>query len=183
MNSLSKKEIDPEIYSSEEISPGQWWWVQDETDEDRWLGCILRLGSNYVEIAAASNSKFHIRVHLDQAPDILKERVCDAEKVIEERIAEGQNKVRLLLKEAQQITSSAVGPEENNSEQALTAVNSDINLNDFKQSLIQIKNDSLPSIFENVKKEMDSLSNWMTASLIPQRNLLEKERKKKHSKN
>src|SRR3954469_2567241 len=74
---------------------GKWYWVKaDDGDEERWLACVVRIGSNYIKLESPlDNSR---RVHVDEFWDVcVYEPNHDA--VIGERVAHFQGHVRNLM--------------------------------------------------------------------------------------
>lgn len=151
---------------------GDWFWVPGRDDE-RWLGCVTHVGTNYVCLKGPSskysNSRQTARIHFD---DILTiEPEPDAEAVIQARIAEHQGEVQRLLRQARDLTARLaiqIGPPSAASEtQALALRGEGVDIEEYKGALIKAKEETLPEIFRAVKSHNEMAAAWMGAGLIP----------------
>ena len=168
--------VDNETRRTENEAPpvelGQWYWV--EFKDDRLLGCVTHLGSNYAEIDPVGNyssvriseAEFDARCTLEPNPD----------EFIQGRIAHHQHCVDGLLDKVKQLTASLgisrMALDEGqakaeNATQALVAVHGTKNVQEHKEALIKAKKETLPELFKKVEKEHEKMATWMKATLKP----------------
>lgn len=156
------------------IEVGQWYYVDTEGDKD-WLGCVVDIGSNYVEIENPWGSD--VRVHLK---DFEKEcrRELNPEEVIKGKVAHYQDVVREKLAEIKAITSRlGLTPKKalaftEDSGTALAVLSGTDNVKSYKSELIRAKEKELPALFEEVKKASEALSTWMSAQILPMKGMM-----------
>ena len=43
------------IAATDTIEVGRWYWVKESGEDDRWLACVTRLGSNYARVTGAGS--------------------------------------------------------------------------------------------------------------------------------
>lgn len=167
---------------------GQWFWVKEKCRWDdyptgmkkgqryRWLGCIMHVGTNYVEIESppdSDNSSNSIRVHFDETAKILTAEP-DASTVIKNHAAASQAKVTVLLEEVraltarlglQPVTNALPSPTESGN--ALVTMSNKIDVKLYEVALTKAKEEELPALFEAIKAESKELRRWMTAESLP----------------
>lgn len=189
--------IAPERVSSipndtSEVELGQWFWVKSrrynsetKVQEDfEWLGCVMQIGSNFVEVSLPENSYSGRteRVHFDQFWERLRFEP-EADAVIQKNIAHYRQKTAGLLEEVKSLTarlgispqaalahrSSAPGAENAN---ALTVVTSTPDLEGYKNELILAKKETLPGLFNAMDESNRELARWMTAPSMPMKALI-----------
>lgn len=164
--------------SGTEVAVGQWYWVKRDTSEGdkRWLGCVTRVGSNYVKLkgpADSETSEYTTRVHFDDFWGEC-ELVPDPDPIIDGKIAMHRDEAGRLMLEVQRLTAQlgvspkksipgADGPSET---QALSLRSSEP-VKQYKKDLVKAKEKTLPDLFEKIGKESSAMGAWMKAKLIP----------------
>lgn len=175
---ISKKEKPTitKIPTSDEVSLGQWYWYihkdTETTKQEKWLGCITEIGSNYVEIRSpGSRSYYRERVHFDKFYETLIFEP-NAAKVIQENIDLNKSKVNYYLEEIKRITA-ALGvsekqllPEEKASSTDLVIMSGTDNIKKYKKDLIKAKDTTLPNLFKLIENHSNELADWMTAETL-----------------
>jgi len=156
-----KSDDDPEI--------GKWYWVTDEED-DRWLGCVTHVGSNYVKIVSTGGG--HIRIHFDDFWGCC-EYVPDALVIIRKnadtcraRIGELTEELQLLTSRLGVAPSLAIG--EGSDTEALS-VRTGEPMPEYRESLVKAKDDKIPGLFKEIEKTAESMEEWLKAESIPLR--------------
>lgn len=152
------------------IEVGQWYWHGEK------LGCIVHIGSNYVELSFPT--RYHSdteRVHLNEFDKLILEN--NPNQIIQDKVDFYKNKVENNLKEIKMITarlgvSTRVGiinrhdaPQA--SSRALSSVSQNQDPNKYKNDLIQAKEKELPALFREMKENNELLSVWLCAESIP----------------
>lgn len=174
----------------QEYAVGQWYWVKDvrrswsETTEEEtttpfeWLGCVMHVGSNYLEINGPwlGNSRYSRRVHFDECWDAIRIE-ANADAAIQERIEQYQNEAAQHMREIQAITArlgvskqaALPGQPAQGSESggALMVMSAQHDVKAYERALILAKDQQLPDLFAAVKKANERLVGWMTAKSLP----------------
>jgi len=169
---------------------GRWYWVgntkKKKKKDDRWLGCVTHVGSNYVELEGPDtrSSSHSTRVHADEFWDHC-EHVPNPERVLGERVAHHQMTVKALMREIHDVTARLAiqtGPElggmgvlpetAQSSETRALALRpknekGEQDLGKYKKALVLAQKKTLPDLFEEIREHNDSLSVWLSASIIP----------------
>lgn len=172
------------------IQIGQFYWVKTDkvTADDyeygesvdngfgpEWLGCVMSIGTNYVEMSSPkfSSSYSHDRVHFDKCEERLR-REMHPEAYIQARIDHYQSYVNILLGHIQEETRKlGFVPQtegithHSEGENALVVVSSQVDTSAYKKALITAKEETLPDLFKAVEKGHKKLAAWMTASMLP----------------
>lgn len=151
-----------------ELEVGQWYWVQQSDDKKPWLGCIVHVGSNYVQLEGV---QYTTRVHFD-AFDKCCTPEPDPDTYIDSRIKHYQDKVNRLMGRVKELTARlgvAPSPEltAGSETKALALVNSNTNMDEYKTALVKAKEDQLPDLFDKIGRANKAMANWMTAKIIP----------------
>lgn len=167
------------------IEVGQWYWVastdqEADSTKSAWLGCVTRIGSNYVKLEGPANkyvnSTFSERIHLDEF-----EKRCtpeaDPESYLRGKVEAHQRRVNELLNDIKQLTAKlGISPlaltasstlDAAASAQALTVVHGTQDVKQYKADLVKAKEKTLPELFKQVEHEHEMMAHWMKASLIP----------------
>ena len=159
----------------------------DEGEEDveapprkrkpRWLGCVLHVGSNYVELHEANGA--YERVHIN---DFYRPGVCTFEphalEIIAVQIGRHETTVAGLLGEIEEITKRlalSMGPKRldaGNETQALVLASGGQSVEDYKTALVKAKEVTLPELFKKVKAEHERMAELMKARLLPHKSQL-----------
>lgn len=152
---------------------GRWFWVRNEERSgmpERWLACVMHVGSNYAELHAPGGS--YERIHEDEFYDRC-EPEPDAKGVIARNVAEHEAKVRALMAEVKAITARLGVPLGHAlpaaGEARALAVRGagGADMGAYKTALALAKDKALPDLFENIRRENESLKKWLTAELLP----------------
>lgn len=162
------------VENIDDIQIGQWYWVK--RDNNDWLGCVMRIGSNYVKIHSPQQDRscHTIRVHFDEFFEVLKYEP-DASKIIESKTRHYQGKVKQLLDEVKNITGklgmsplTAIDDKLANKEtNALAVLSGQGNIKEYENSLIHAKDKLLPELFEAIKHNNIKVAKWMGAASLP----------------
>lgn len=165
---------------------GKWYWVKSEDHEGkprRWFGCVVHIGSNYVELRGP-NTRVSTNVARVHASDFWQEceHVPDPDDVISAKIAHHQEQVKFLMNEVRDVTAKLAiqaGPELSgggmlaesgqSSETRALALRSgpEQDLGKYKKALVLAQKKTLPDLFKEIKEHNDQLGVWLSASIIP----------------
>jgi hypothetical protein len=153
---------------------GDWFWVRDTwgAEKRRWLGCVVKTGSNYVGIESPRNDgSYHtIRVHIDNIDKLEPEPNADA--YIASQIAAYQGEIRTLMQEVKDtyaqlgVTNPAITDQQQTST-ALATLNKQVDVKQYEVALVTAKDVTLPALFDRIKKANTNLAAWMTAPTLP----------------
>lgn len=171
---------------------GKWYWVkerdadehpdedesEDEEGEDdeeeeppkRWLGCVTHLGSNYVALTGTKGG--YTRVHFDVFFTHCTYEP-NAEAIVKGEIAKCQQEVMRLMQEARAVTArlcvapSLSLPGTTDAQSTALALSESVSAKEYEDALVLAKDTTLPEIFDRIRKENETLAQWMTAELIP----------------
>ncbi|QIV65755.1 hypothetical protein Cp1R7AA1_066 [Mesorhizobium phage Cp1R7A-A1] len=180
-------------YGADAAEIGQWYWVKHTvrwdgeytyTDDEghsskhkkgdvlEWFGCVMEIGSNYVEIQAPRDrqgSYSSVRIHFDEFEEMLRHEP-DPNKVIAGKISTYQARVSALLGEVKEVTQRlGVVPTERIEDKtgeatnALVAVTSQVDTKAYKNALIEAKDKTLPDLFKEIETANSNLARWMMA--------------------
>jgi hypothetical protein len=158
----------------EDPAVGRWFWIQYKDEEEPWLGCVTRLGSNYAKLEYPSEYSRSDRIHFDNFHKMAK-REFNAEAVIADRVEKNRRQVGLLMGKVQDITNrlalnAAPGLTDGGETKALARISGDQRpISEYKEALILAKETTLPELFKQIEKENKEMGIWMSASLIPLR--------------
>ncbi len=163
---------------------GTWWWVRanKKTDDDecdlgrKWLGCIIEIGSNYVELQGV---RFHKRVSIDDLH--AKCEPCpEYQTFIDTKLDEHRGNVRQLMGEIKRVCAQLGVPmhqalaEAESGAQALAVTSGVADAKAYGEALALAKKETLPELFKLVKEQHEHLATWMKAELIPAKAELER---------
>jgi len=167
---------------------GQWYWITDtrsnykkyrEPEEEtyEWFGCIMKIGSNFVEIHSPHSDHGgynKTRIHFDDFYKLLRLEE-NPEQVIKDNILHWQTESHKLLNDVRELTlrlglnpknfieSSTIQEESSTS---LMVVSGKENINTYKKDLILAKEKTLPDLFEAIKSANEELCRWMMAETM-----------------
>jgi hypothetical protein len=154
---------------------GRWYWVTGE--EDKSLACVTGLGSNYVKLTYADGNK-SIRIHHDRFW-LRCTFVEDPNAVLQGNADRCKRELNGLLEDVKLLTtklgiapSLALGSGEGTG--VALALASSAPAEAYKTALVLAKEETLPALFEQIRKKSDELSQWLGASIIPVRAEAEK---------
>ena len=157
-----------------EVPLGTWVWVDEDDDDDRWFGCVVHVGSNYIRVESPHGERSgytYSRVHFDDLNDVI-EIEEDPNAVIDNQIHKNRTKVNQLVNKVQKLLQdiglrdrSLPGPQENANALAVASDKADIK--QHKNELVKAKDKDLPEIFEQIDKANRAMSKWMSAKVMP----------------
>jgi hypothetical protein len=169
MTKLVRKPTTTVVHGEDGVELGQWYWVKD--DDAGWLGCVTRVGSNYVSMTGVSGSS--MRIHFDDF-EAKCWREHAASGVIERKVLEQKDEVRRLMAEVVAITarlgvgqSPALGSGSEGSALARLDPKQDVKV--YKTALVKAKTEELPELFKKIEAANDELATWMKAETLPLR--------------
>ncbi len=157
------------MLEGEEVKVGQWFWVKD--GKDRWLGCVIRVGSNYYELDGPTGGPY--RVHMDESGSRC-ERELDPDSIIDRKVTGARSEVEALMGEVRALTARLAvsgGPEIGTGEecQALAVATEGKNYEEYGKALEKAKKEDLPALFKKIEDANRSMAAWMSAKVIPLR--------------
>lgn len=174
---------------AEDLSLGQWFWVKEmaawshdgreKGDKYEWLGCVVRIGSNYIEVQSppdGNGSHHNERVHFDKFWDKLRAEP-DADAVIQARVNHAQQHVNSLMRQVQEITQRlGVVPKQQITQAggvdhggSLAVITEQVDAGAYKASLVKAKDTDLPELFKQIEAGHKTLVSWMSALALPAR--------------
>ncbi len=168
MNLVRHESNEPERLENDKlIKVGQWYWVKGEKYAP-WLGCLVHIGSNYVELKAYHMST---RVHLDDFSKVCRVEL-NPRAVIAEKVNHHRGEVERLMGDINKLTGSlGVAPtltiEHNENTRALSTLNEQVDVNKYKKQLIKAKDTDLPKLFSDVRENSEKMSVWLSYEVIP----------------
>lgn len=148
---------------------GQWYWVKDD-DDPRWLGCIVHVGSNYVEMSGVNEGT--TRISLNDFDNIC-EAETSPELFISNKVQQHRENVAELLNQIKKLTASLgiVHRDElsdrTGESAALAIAHGTSDIKAHKAALIKAQKETLPELFKQVEEEHSKMAMWMKANLIP----------------
>lgn len=169
---------------------GTWYWVRadripyNQTAEDgsgrpdvpfEWLGCVMEVGSNFVELHSPSFDRSHSRerVHFDDMDSELRP-APDADAVIRARTQLYQGRVNDLLGVVREVTARlgvvpTKGIEDRGGagDNALAVIATQVDAKAYKADLVKAKDETLPDLFKQIEAANKSLAGWMVAPTLP----------------
>jgi hypothetical protein len=160
---------------------GDWLWVpcdsrdpRESDQESWWLGCVMHVGSNYVQLQEPPRGKYGshrtARVHLDELSTCRP--VHDPDAVIAERIAEAQQTLAGLMAEVQRVVgqlgvTTAGNLPAHAETTALARLGEAQDVGQYKEALVLAQKETLPKLFEQIEGASKDLANWMSAKTLP----------------
>ena len=155
------------------IELGQWYW--QETEDGERLGCVTHIGSNYLRLSFPSRYSSYERVHLDDFPNLRFEP--NPHGCIQERVDHFKGRVEAALEDVKAITarlgvSTRIGIASRHdapqaSSRALSTVSGTVDPKAYRGALTKAKDEDLPALFEQMKKDNEMLAVWMGAEALP----------------
>jgi len=170
---------------------GQWFWITEEDAHkvniaradfaaaDEWLGCVMKIGSNFVEFHSPHSNTCgysYTRVHFDDL-----ESTCrfepNHEQVISAQILHHQQESANLLEEVRQLSmrlgldptkfiAGTQPAETTENSTALAVVSNQDDINVYKDALILAKKTTLPVLFKKLKETNENVCRWMLATTM-----------------
>jgi len=163
------------------VEQGQWYWVPDKYwDSERqgyveyeWLGCVTKIGSNFVEIHEPSSpggGSSYTRVHADNFFEKVRFEP-DHERVIEEKVnyhkmmaTKHMHEVRAITARLGVAQTARLGVQHDTTGTAVVAGSNDIKA--YENALIKAKNEDLPALFKAIETENKNVAKWMSAEAL-----------------
>ena len=152
---------------------GKWYHVRldgdDGYDDRTYFLCVVHLGSNYVEFKSLSDTSY--RVHQDEFWERCT-HVDDPDAYIQGHVEAEQRTLHGLMENVRELTARLAitpGPalsSGNEETRALSTCHGE-SMGDYKASLVKAKTETLPKLFEEIRKTHATISQWMNAKLIP----------------
>ena len=160
---------------------GQWYWVTESKradpvvvgvyDESDWLGCVVKIGTNYVELDDVNGSGQ--RIHVNNFERRCRRELCPDEHIDAQVAAHQAEVVRLMARVAEITARLGVAPSPalstGSETAALATISSTGDTDTYKAALIKAKTTDLPDLFKQIEQESKLMSRWMKAKLIPLR--------------
>lgn len=185
----------------DDVQIGQWYWVKTETNRDkddpivppegyRWLGCVIDIGSNYVQIKEPGYDRSggsSWRVHYNEFWDECLHEP-NAEQIIADNINHHQRRVTRQMNHVKKITRELGIPSQkllrsssdelSSSSTELATLSGTTDVAQYKKQLIKTKEKILPKLFKRIKVGNKIAAKWMAAesvSLEASLNLMEED--------
>lgn len=145
----------------------------DSDTADRWLACVISIGSNYLLLSSAPSKSGYrsTRVHFrDFWTRLIMEP--NAEEIINGRAQRARDRSAQVLAKIQDVTrqiglASGRQPSAASGSNALMVMSSVTNVDHYKQSLVSAKDDVLPELFDEAKRYNEMAVQWMSAQALP----------------
>ena len=141
-----------------------------------WLGCVTKIGSNFVEISSPSSRSFgrRARIHInDFWSHLLFEPNDDG--VIRGYIEAAQGMASKLMVSLQELTARlGVGPQTRlqgsgqspQESRALAVMSGSDRVEDYKAALHAAKDEQIPKLMEGIKAANEEMVRWMSAGAL-----------------
>jgi hypothetical protein len=168
----------------DQVETGQWYWVKSKATYDwgdykkgdtyEWFGCVMDIGSNYVQIESPHSRNGHNgkRVHFDEFDDVLRFEP-NPEAVIEKNKGEYVQKIAALNGEISELTAllgvvptKMVAEKLQEGTNALVVVSGQVDVSSYKVALIEAKQKTLPALFKAMEEAHVELARWMSAPIM-----------------
>jgi hypothetical protein len=144
---------------------GRWYWVAGK--QERWLGCVVHLGSNYARLKGIRWAR---RIHQNEFDELCTFEP-DPQTVINGHVGMHQERVKVLMDEIREVTMRlGVGANPlltTGSETQAMTLRRDEPMDTYKTALVKAKDETLPELFQRIHDEHAALARWMKAPLIP----------------
>jgi len=185
LNEIIPKNSTQRIEKTDDIQPGQWYWIKpelDDSEKEKWFGCVIKVGSNYAELHSPHGSRGYstIRIHFDNFWE-RTEFEPNPESIIQDNIKFYQSEVNRCLAEVREIVKrlgvadkDLIVDESSHSENALVVMNGTSNIKKYQADLIRAKEHDLPDLFSQIKRNSEHLTTWMTATVLPLETTIDK---------
>jgi len=155
------------------LAVGQWYWtvVKDE----RWLGCLVHIGSNYVQVQRVGVEHFtSVRIHLDEFHKHCVEPENEPNVYIGQKVEEHRHQVQGLMGRVKQLCAKfgltpagALPAESSQTSGALVVAHGVSDIQKHRSDLVKAKEETLPNLFKEIEKHHRQMANWMKAELAP----------------
>jgi len=162
-----------ERLAPDEIKLGQWYWVECNTKKIKHLCCVLKIGSNFIELEGLVDGNRYIssfRIHVEE---MHKRMTCepDAMSFIDRYSTASKVKTRQLLAEVEELTRRLSFDGQpgisDSSGTDLAVLSENKSVSTYKTDLISAKEIELPALFDAIKKENENIALWMKVETLP----------------
>jgi hypothetical protein len=163
------------VKSPVDLKLGQWFWVTDD-DGDKHLACVVHIGSNFLGLGSPSKygGFYSFFIHfkdfftkLTFEPNhaaIIQAKVKERESNLNALTSEMQNLLSCFGVDPSSLLSNAVSAPKGTNE--IAVIERSVNVDDYKQQLVEIKQTKLPNIYKQIEEESKAMSSWMSAEMI-----------------
>lgn len=139
-------------------------------DPYEWLGCVLKIGSNFIELHSPSRS--YVRVHFDELAECARYEP-NAKQIVGSAIEHHQQRAREITHDIQQVAQRlglrqfSLPDGTRDESRALAVVSAQPDIDGYKNALIKARDKELPELFAALKKNNEALAEWMVADTLP----------------
>ncbi|MFA4971237.1 MAG: hypothetical protein WC683_01405 [bacterium] len=155
---------------------GEWYWVMDPDDGQRWLGCVVRLGSNYVLLRGVIEDgagEYVTRISYDALAASCT--LCpDGPAVLRAAGARQKEQLRALTGDLEALMlrlgvapGRALPEEGGGGEAAALALRGDEPIPAYRQALERAKAEEIPALYKQIRDTSERLGRLMHAETIP----------------
>lgn len=161
--------------TEQELQVGSWWWIYIRTHDKgesekgtRMLCCLTHVGSNYAAFESVGASRYtDIRVHFDKFHEEC-EPETNAEHIIKQNVERHRVKTVALMEQVKDVTARlALNAGQSSETESLVLHTGAQPINDYKTALVKAKDETLPALFDQIKKNNEMMGRWMGAALVP----------------
>jgi len=158
------------------INVGDWYWV-DEGEEEKWFGCVIAVGSNYVEIGSPPRkmdwSPHSSRIHLEDFDECCTKE-DDPETVIARKVRRYEGIINTTAEKIRQLLNDVMGPRRLTAQQEpkdfqLARLSGETDLDAFEASLIRTREEDIPSLKKQMEGASQELARWLGAGTMTAR--------------
>lgn len=144
---------------------------REVVEEYKWLGCLMNIGSNFVELKSPYGEE--IRIHMDEFDERLSLEL-DPRVHIGHKVRHYQQVVRDTLEEIRALTArlgiverQGIEHSPDTTTRALAAASNQKEIKEYESSLVRAKEKDLPALFKNVESATKEMTIWMKAETLP----------------
>lgn len=170
---LAEADTTVRLEHAPDVATGQWYWIKgvkkDDVDGDgkgNWLGCVVKIGSNYVK--AESPHGGTARIHFSKWYAATS-REMHPERVIGAKVNHFRAESERLMVAVKEVTA-LIGMAPSQQDPSTTALATITSQHDpvlYKKALIKAKDKTLPELFQELEATHKSMAVWMKAQTIP----------------
>ncbi|MDA7087485.1 hypothetical protein PH586_13920 [Pseudomonas sp. SA3-5] len=149
---------------------GQWFWVHEQ-----WFGCVIGVGSNFVELSgpAGGKSSHNARIHFADISHALRHEP-DHQRVLANKVEQSKAAIASLMQEVQTLTTSlGVAPRQQlehstpSSASGLATLAAQGDIEAYKKALITAQKEALPKLRDQLRSANETLMSWISAEMLP----------------
>lgn len=162
---------------------GEWYWIKEvqpwdsekrkKGDTYEWLGCVMIVGSNFVELHAPHGSSYSTRrVHIDEFETVLRFEP-DADSVISKNVAYWQDNTNSLMRKITDLHASLglrnadAITDQTDTSTALAVLSGQEDVKAYENALVTAKKETLPKLFDEIEESNKEIARWMQARTMP----------------